>query len=275
VPETGAPGLRPLSGVSAKPVSRNSNRVNELLSKRLRRRGGRVWIGFFTAVAAAVIVYGGAAWLGARRPRPRRDCGPCPVRRARSAAGRRHDVGAGRAAAAESSLRQASLDYRLQRARLWPLPDLAPADASYRAAGDSATRAVQLTRNRRELARAASSEAIDLAAENVERSVSLAATIHLAASRKLLLTRARLALDEARVFHREGDFGAATLSATRSRDLATRVGDLAAETVARYADDEVIDAGRWKAEAIAWSRREGVRPSSSRRKPHRYRLRAG
>jgi hypothetical protein len=248
--------------------------VNELLSKRPRRRAGRVWIGVLATVATAVIVYASAAWFGARRAQ-------ATARLADLASSAVHDARQADAMTwapedllrAESSFRQAFVDRRLQLARVWPIPDLAAADASYRAAVDSATRAMRLTRDRRDAARAASSEAIDLAAGSVEHSRSLAATIHLAASRKLLLTRARIALDEARVFHREGDYGAATLSATRSRELATRVGDLAAETVARYADDAVIAQWqRWKAEAIAWSRREGRPAVLVEKEAHRVTL---
>jgi hypothetical protein len=248
--------------------------VNELLSKRLRRRGGRVWLGVLTTVTAVAIGYGVAARFGARRidhAARLADLATSAVRDARQADAMTwapEDL-----LQAESSLRQASLDHRLQLARIWPLPDLASAETSYRAALDSATRAVRLTRDRLAAARAASSEAIDLASASVERSASLAATIHLASSRKLLLTRARLALDEARVFHREGDYGTATLTATRSHELATRVGDLAAETVARYADEAVIAQWqRWKAEAVAWSRREGRPAVLVEKEAHRVTL---
>ena len=233
--------------------------MNELQSKRLRRRRGRVWIGLFLAAAAVASSYGVAAWFGARRAEATAAFADRATAAVRAA--RRADAmtwAPDELLQSESSLRQASLDHRLQLARLWPIPDLAAADAAYHTSADLAARAIQLTGARRDLARAASIEAIDLAADRVRRSAALVETIHLAFSRKLLLTRARLALDEARVFHREGDFGTATLSANRSRALADRVSDLAAETVARYADDEVIARWqRWKAEAIAWSRREG------------------
>ncbi len=248
--------------------------MNELLSKRLLRRGRRVWIGFFVAIAAAAVVYAVVDWFGGRRVRATAqlaNVAASAVREARLAdamAWAPDDL-----LQAEASLRQASLDHRLQLARLWPLPDLAPANASYHSAVESAVRAVRLTRDRREGARAASSDAIDLAADTVARSASLAATIHLALSRKLLLTRARLALDEARVFHREGDFGTATLRAARSHELATRVGDLAAETVARYADEAVIARWQqWKAETIAWSRRVGRPAVLVEKEAHRVTL---
>jgi lipoprotein-anchoring transpeptidase ErfK/SrfK len=158
---------------------------------------------------------------------------------------------------AESALRQATIDERIQLARLWPLPSLNAANEGYRAAMTAARRAVQLAIDRRETARAASGEAIGLASQSVERSNALAQTIHLEASRRLLLAHARMSLDEARAFHREGDYGSATVSAARSRTLADGVSDRAAELAARYADEAVVRQwARWKAETIAWSRRE-------------------
>jgi len=248
--------------------------VNELLSKRLHRRGGRVWIGVLLAAAAVALIYGVAAWFGARRAEATAalaDRASAGVRDARQSDAM--TWAPDELLQAESLLRQASLDQRLQLARLWPLPNLVAADAAYRTSADLAARAIHLTHDRRDTARAASSEAIDVAAESVQRSVVLAETIHLAISRKLLLTRAKLALDEARVFHREGDFGTATLSANRSRDLANRVSDLAAETVARYADEQVIARWqRWKAEAVAWSRREGRPAVLVEKEAHRVTL---
>ncbi len=159
---------------------------------------------------------------------------------------------------AESALREAETAHRAAVAALWRVREFRDADLAYRSAAAAGRRAAELARDRRETARVAALEAVSRAAASVDHAGTLATTIHLGLSRRVLLARARLALDEARVYHREGDYGSATLTATRARALAERVVDLAAETAARYADEAVLATWqRWKAETIAWSRREG------------------
>lgn len=250
--------------------------MNELQSKRPRRRIGRVrfWIVLVITALAVGLAYGGAALVGARRA----DATAALAREATAAVANARQADAMTWAPdellrAESAIRQAAVDHRVRLARLWPLPDLTSAEAGYREAMANATRALSLTGERRDAARDASAEAITRAAESVGHSISLAESIHLGSSRRVLLARARLSLDEARVFHREGDYGSATLSATKSSDLAARVSDLAVEVAARYADEEVIRQWqRWKAETVAWSRREGAAAILVEKEAHRVTL---
>ena len=66
------------------------------------------------------------------------------------------------------------------------------------------------------------------------------------------------ALDEARVYRREGDVGTATLRARQALDLAGQVRNHANEVAARYSDDETVARWqRWRQETIDWSRRTG------------------
>lgn len=158
----------------------------------------------------------------------------------------------------EAAWRDAERASRAALAAFWRVREFAAADRAYAAAVDAARRAATLARERREAARRSAGELLDEAAASIERGRSLASTIHLGFVRQGFLARARLALDEARVYYREGDYGRATVTAARSRSLAEQVGDLAAEKAARYADEAVQALWqRWKAETIAWSRREG------------------
>ncbi len=158
--------------------------------------------------------------------------------------------------AAEASLRAGRLARREQDVRLWPLHDYASAAAAFAGAETGAGRAAALASSRRTAALAAADAELARAAQAVAEGDRLAGTIHLEASRRLLLTRARLALEEARVFRRSADFIEATAGARRAQALAALVRDHAAAVAARYADERVLAVWRqWKAETIAWSRR--------------------
>jgi lipoprotein-anchoring transpeptidase ErfK/SrfK len=159
---------------------------------------------------------------------------------------------------AESVWRTAERVHRAGLAAPWRTREFAVAARTYRQAAAGARRAAELARDRKATARQGAADALADAERTVGESERLASTIHLGLSRQILLARARLALDEARVYHREGEYGSATLLATRARTLAEHVGDLAAEAAARYADEAVLATWqRWKAETVAWSRREG------------------
>ena len=159
--------------------------------------------------------------------------------------------------AAEQGLRAANEALARQAARFWWLPDYAEAESTYIAARSAATEAMALAAARRDTAERAADERLALAGEAVARSDEFAGSIHLGAERSRLLSQARLALTEARVYHREGDYGSATVRADRARELAVRVQDHAAVVASRYADDAVLETWRrWKRETIAWSRRE-------------------
>jgi len=159
--------------------------------------------------------------------------------------------------AAEQAMREANGERARQDARRWWVPDYAVAESAYVAAHSAATEAMALAAARRETARRAADARLADAKAAVERSNALAASIHLGPERSLLLSRARIALAEARVFHREGDYGSATAGAERALALALGVQDHAAAVAARYADAAVVDVWqRWKRETIEWSRRE-------------------
>jgi lipoprotein-anchoring transpeptidase ErfK/SrfK len=159
--------------------------------------------------------------------------------------------------AAESALRDGLAARRQQEARLWILPDFSTALSRLGAAEVLSGRAIALATTRRAAAQETADAEIARADEAVGTSGVVVDSVHLSADRRRLLTNARLALDEARVFRREGDYPSATAAALRARDLAGRVRDHAAALAARYADASVRRTwDQWKAETIEWSRRE-------------------
>lgn len=234
----------------------------------------RLWTSLCVAALAVVVAYGGAAYVGARHT----DAAAALAAEAVSAVdeARRADAmtwAPDELLQAESTLRKAAADERIQHARLWPLPNLDDVNTGYRRATATARDAVRLATDRRDTARTASDEAIAVAADAVTRSASLAGTIHLGGDRLILLSRARVSLDEARVYNRNGDYGSATLTAARSLSLADRVSSLAAEVAARYADEEIVRVWQqWKTEIIAWSRREGRAAIFVSKEAHRVTL---
>lgn len=212
--------------------------------------------------AIAIVVVAVAALLLSSIARQRVTTADVIARRAHAAVDRARSVdalvwAADELLAAEHAMRQAEVERRLQEARWWWPPDFTGAEAAWLAAEAAATDAEALTVERRETARRGADEHLALATAAVDEGSRLAATIHLGADRLALLSRARLALDEGRVFRREGDYGSATTSAGWARALAGRVLDHAAAVAARYADARVVDTWlRLKEDTIAWSRRE-------------------
>jgi len=159
--------------------------------------------------------------------------------------------------AAESALREGLTARSQQDARLWILPDFSTAMSRLSEAEALSARAIALATTRHVAAQQTADAEIARADDAVGTSGAVVGSVHLSSDRRRLLTNARLALDEARVFRREGDYPSATAAALRARDLAGRVRDHAAALAARYADPSVRGTwDQWKAETVEWSHRE-------------------
>lgn len=230
-------------------------------TKKLGSSGWRRWrwcaLGALVVLAAASAV--AVAVVGARRHQALRIVAAqaaevlAEARRAEAAVFAPEEL-----AAAEAALRTARASHRIEEIRVWPVPDSARIAAAFGDADRKAQQAFNLARQRRTTAVDAADLAIVDAGRAVAASAALARTIHLELPRRALLARAQLALTEARVYRREGDFGTATVRARHAESLAGLVRDHAAEVAARYADAEIVARWRrWKDETIAWSRREG------------------
>jgi L,D-peptidoglycan transpeptidase YkuD (ErfK/YbiS/YcfS/YnhG family) len=159
--------------------------------------------------------------------------------------------------AAESAARGALVAQRIEETRFWPIPNAARVTDAYAEAERGARQARVLAGDRHTAAARATASAIADAAEEVGASAGPAAAVHLDPDRRSVQIRAQLALDEARVYEREGDLASAYAHAREAQDLAGQVRDHAAAVAARYADAETLARWRrWKEETIAWSRRE-------------------
>jgi len=159
---------------------------------------------------------------------------------------------------AERASREALTAQRIEAVRIWPIPAAAPVVAAYGASERSARAATAIATDRRARASAATASQIDAANTAVSASEALASKLRVGTERRGLLAAARLAVEEARVYQRAGDYRNATARALRAEELTAQVRDHAATVVARYADpDTVARWRRWKEETIAWSKREG------------------
>ena len=159
---------------------------------------------------------------------------------------------------AERVSREALTAQRIQEVRIWPVPAAGPVVAAYAAAESAARAAKAVAQERRGRASRAAASQVEAANTLVSASEALALRLRVGKERRSLLAAARLAVDEARVYQRAGDYRNATVRALRARDLTAQVRDHAATVVARYADpDTVARWRRWKEETIALSKREG------------------
>jgi len=158
---------------------------------------------------------------------------------------------------AERASREALTVRRVQQERLWPIPDAGRVVPVFAEAERVARLARALSRERRDRASGAAASSIQTAHSLVSASEMLAHRLRVGRERRSLLAAARLAVEEARVYQRAGDFRNATMRALRAKELNAMVQDHAAAAVARYADpDTVARWRRWKNETIALSRRE-------------------
>jgi lipoprotein-anchoring transpeptidase ErfK/SrfK len=159
---------------------------------------------------------------------------------------------------ADRASREALTAQRIQEVRIWPVPAAGPVVAAYAAAESAARAAKAVAQERRGRASGAAASQVEAANTLVSASEALALRLRVGKERRSLLAAARLAVDEARVYQRAGDYRNATVRALRARDLTAQVRDHAATVVARYADpDTVARWRRWKEETIALSKREG------------------
>jgi len=158
---------------------------------------------------------------------------------------------------AERAARSALTAQRIEQTRLWPIPAADPVVKAYGLAATAARDAKAVAADRRSMASAAATAQIDAADRLVTASEGLAARLRVGKDRRSLLAAARLAVEEARVYHRAGDYRNARVKALQANELNSQVQDHAASAVARYADPGTIARWqRWKQETIAWSKRE-------------------
>jgi len=159
---------------------------------------------------------------------------------------------------AEAAMRAALLEHRRQESRFYLNRDFRAARSSLELADAKAGSAREQAITAHELARAAADEALGAAEEALAEADRFAAVIHLARREQVLLERARLTLNEARIHHGTGDHIVAAEMAESAVDQAYRVQREAAGLASRFTDsDRIRTWRRWIEETIDWSRRTG------------------
>lgn len=159
---------------------------------------------------------------------------------------------------AEQSSREAQTARRVQEVRLWPIPAADEVVAAFAGAERRARAAERAAHEARGRASVIARDHLASAHTLVAASEAIAHRLRVGKERRSLLAGARLAVEEARVYERAGDYRGATALALRAKELVAKVRDHAASVVARYADPATVARWRrWKDETVAWSRREG------------------
>lgn len=159
-------------------------------------------------------------------------------------------------AAAEGALREAEIERRRQDARWW-IPDYRGAEPLWRQAESLARVAVEAAGRRRAQAVVLADESITAAADAVAHSSGLSASIYAGSVALRALSEARLRLDEARIYRRDGNYTQAAASADQAFALTQRTNAHTTDAVRRYADGRLMRTWQdWKRETIEWSRRE-------------------
>ncbi len=160
--------------------------------------------------------------------------------------------------AAESAMRVALAEKRLQEVRFFLLRDFSSTRASLSVAEDKAKRAVAEAARKRDESRAAADAAMSQADEELGAAEACADAMHLGVFGRALLQKAKIAFTESKILYAQGEFPTAVDRATTARSHARRVGDEAAGAAARFTDARMV--ATWKHMAndtVAWSRETG------------------
>ncbi|MFN8060641.1 MAG: L,D-transpeptidase [Vicinamibacterales bacterium] len=161
-------------------------------------------------------------------------------------------------AEADASLTEARTLDRICRAPvdlIWRVND---AVAAYDRAADVSTRAAATSEAAKRDAIALCDTVLDEAARTVGGVVSVVRSVPVGSPRRTVLQRARLALDEAQAWRRQGQFEQAMARARDAIDLARKVGAHAAVIAGRFQESSrVREWQAWKSDAVAQSKKDG------------------
>ncbi|MFO7692719.1 MAG: L,D-transpeptidase family protein [Vicinamibacterales bacterium] len=174
---------------------------------------------------------------------------------------------------AEQASREALTAQRVELTRVWPVPAAARVIEEFGRTETLARTAAAAAGERRSRAESSARAQIEAAHRLVSASESMAEKLRVGKERRSLLASARLAVEEARVFQRAGDYRNATVRALRAEELNARVQEHAATVVERYADPATIARWRrWIDDTVAWSKREGRAAIVVAKEAHRLTL---
>lgn len=211
-------------------------------------------------VSAALAAAGAAAWpiVSGRTEPPRiaRETAVAGVEAARRGGAERWAPDA--FAVADAALRAAQTENRVQEVRVLPLRDFRAARAGFALAEEKAKTALDEALAKSEEARAQCEEAIRQAETDTAFSDEFGDALHLGPVERRTLQKAKIALEEARVLHRRGEFLAAAGRAREAGSQARDVSRKAAAFAERFAEPRLV--ANWRrmaADTIAWSRETG------------------
>jgi L,D-peptidoglycan transpeptidase YkuD (ErfK/YbiS/YcfS/YnhG family) len=223
-----------------------------------RRRFWRVAV--WTAALGLLVLVGAGTWpiLSGRTESPRfaREAAEKALRDAR-------DAGAARWApdpmrAAESALRAAQMENRIQEVRFLPLRDFRTARVGFSMAETRAREALEACETARAGARGRSEEALRRAEADTSFSEAFADAIHLGPLERRALQKAKIGLTEARLYHERGEYLVAAERAEEAATQAREVSRTAASAAERFTEPRLV--ANWRkmaADTIAWSRETG------------------
>lgn len=161
--------------------------------------------------------------------------------------------------AAETAVRAAEAEYIRQQAAFLPVRNFDAARAAFASAEDVARQALRLASDEKERRRASSASAIDEAERVIAVTEAVAEAMHIAGYDQKLLRRSAIAVEEARLHHRNENFDAAEDRAELAALQASRVTDRATRLAARFSDPGALRQWKsWIAETIAYSGRTGA-----------------
>ncbi len=160
---------------------------------------------------------------------------------------------------AEAMFQVARIEHRHQELRILPLRDFTQAELLLREAERLASATSAHSLRVRQATRDSARVAITRAADSVGKGVAFSEAMHLAVYDRRLLTSSRLALEEAELLHRRGEYTLATKRALAAGSQAERVSGRAAQAASRYTDAGLVQNWRqWMKETISWSERSGA-----------------
>jgi lipoprotein-anchoring transpeptidase ErfK/SrfK len=219
------------------------------------------WRIFGAVVAAAVVALGvGVAWpIASGRTEPpfyaKREALSFLDDARRSGAPRWAKDAMGEA---ESAMKAALAAYRLQEVQFLPFRDFRGVRGAIETAAIKSQRALAEGNRRRMEARAAADEAIAAAQRDTGRSGDVAEAMHLGPYNRTLLQKSQIALTEAKLMYRRGDYVEAASRAAEAGSQSRTVSQNAVKAAARYADASLV--ARWRRmidETVGWSRNSG------------------
>jgi lipoprotein-anchoring transpeptidase ErfK/SrfK len=159
---------------------------------------------------------------------------------------------------AESAVKAAFAAYRFEEVKLLPFRDFRGVVGALEIATIKCQTALGEGNRRRIEARTNAEEVLSAAGRDEARSIEVARAMHLGPYNRTLLQKSHIALAEARIMYKRGDYVEAAARADQARAQSRSVSQNAVKAAARYTDKSLV--ARWRRmidETVGWSRASG------------------